>query len=171
MTAPAARAASWPERFLGVAWWAVPPVAAVWFYWLGIKTWFWADDFAWLNHTTEFSNFRELLYAVFKPMAQGTIRPWSDRVFYIVFYRLFGLDPLPFHICIAVTQCANVVLLGVIVRRLTGSRVAAFAASLLWVANTAQPMVMGWSAAYNQPMCALFILGAFYLLLRFIDTG
>ena len=171
MTSPAARLRDWPERFLGVAWWAVPPVAAIWFYWLGVKTWFWADDFAWLTHTTEFYTFREFLYALFKPMAEGTIRPFGDRLFFIVFYRLFGLDPLPFHICIGLTQCANLVLLAAIARRLTGSRLAAFAAALLWIANTAQPMVMGWAAAYNQPLCALFLLGAFFLLLRFIDTG
>jgi len=158
-------------RALRIAYCTIPPLAAVWFYWLAIKTWFVADDFAWLNHAMEFSNFREFLRAVFVPMAQGTIRPWSDRLFFIVLYRLFGLDALPFHILAMVTQCANILLLLSIVRRLTGSRLAGFAAALFWIFNPSQPLALAWSSAYNQPLCALFILSAFHFLLRYLETG
>lgn len=158
-------------RTLRIAYWTLPPLAAIWFYWLAIKTWFVGDDFAWLNHATEFSNFREFLRAVFEPMAQGTIRPWSDRLFFIVFYRLFGLDALPFHIVAMLVQCANILLLLSIARRVTGSRVAGFAAALFWIFNTSQPMALAWTSAFNQPLCALFILGAFHFLLRYLETG
>ena len=100
MSTAAAGESTGTGRLLRIAYWTLPPLLAVWFYWLGIKSWFLADDFAWLIHATEFSNFRELMHAIFMPMAQGTIRPWSERVFFMVFYQLFGLDPLPFHIWI-----------------------------------------------------------------------
>jgi hypothetical protein len=159
------------ERLLRAGFWTVPPLAAVWFHWLALKTWFLGDDFAWLIHSTEFYNFHEFLVAVFKPMAQGTIRPWSDRIFFIVFYRIFGLDPLPFHIWAMLTQCANILLLLAIVRRLTGSRLAAWMAALIWTVNTSQPIALAWTSAYNEPLCALFILGAFHFLLRYLETG
>ena len=158
-------------RALRIACWTLPPLAAVWFYWLAVKTWFVADDFAWLNHATEFHGFREFLRALFEPMAQGTIRPWSDRLFFIVFYRLFGLDALPFHIAVIATQCVNIVLLVSIVRRLTGSHLAAFASALFWIFNAAQPMPLAWTSAYNEPLCALFILAAFHFLLRYVESG
>ena len=158
-------------RLSRAAFWIVPPLAAVWFHWLALKTWFLGDDFAWLIHSTEFYNFREFIQAVFMPMAQGTIRPWSDRLFFMAFYRLFGLDPLPFHIWVMLTQCANIVLLLSISRRLTGSRLAAFATALLWTLNTSHPMALAWTSAYNEPLCALFILGAFHFLLRYVETG
>jgi hypothetical protein len=164
-------AAAAQPRALRIAYWTVPPLAALWFYWLAIKTWFVADDFAWLNHATEFQNLREFLRAVFVPMAQGTIRPWSDRLFFIIFYRLFALDALPFHIVVMLTQCANILLLLSIARRLTGSRLAGFAAALFWIFNTSQPMALAWTSAYNEPLCALFILGAFHFLLRYLETG
>ena len=82
-------------------------------------------------------------------MAQGTIRPWSDRLFFIVLYRWFGLDALPFHICIFATQCANILLLLWIARRITGSRLAAFVAALFWIFNTSQPLLMTWASAFN----------------------
>src|SRR5262245_6979943 len=86
------------ERLLRPAFWIAPLLAAIWFHWLAIKTWFLGDDFAWLIHSTEFYDLRGLIEAIFTPMAQGTIRPWSDRIFFIVFYHVFGLDALPFHI-------------------------------------------------------------------------
>jgi hypothetical protein len=158
-------------RLSRAAFWIVPPLAALWFHWLAVKTWFFGDDFAWLIHATEFYNFREFLRAVFAPMAQGTIRPWSDRIFFMVFYRVFGLDPLPFHIWVMLTQCLNILLLLSIVRRLTGSRLAAWAAALFWIVNTSHPVALAWTSAYNEPMCATFVLGAFHFLLRYVETG
>src|SRR5581483_7977181 len=158
-------------RLSRAAFWVVPPLVAVWFHWLAIKTWFLGDDFAWLIHATEFYNFREFIRAVFAPMAQGTIRPWSDRVFFMVFYGVFGLDPLPFHIWVMLTQVVNILLLLSIARRLTGSRLAAIAAALFWIVNTSHPVALAWTSAYNEPMCAAFILGAFHFLLRYLETG
>jgi hypothetical protein len=58
-----------------------------------------------------------------------------------------------------------------VVRRITGSRLAAIAAALLWTVNTSQPVALSWTSAYNEPLCALFILGAFRFLLLYLDTG
>src|SRR5436305_13003341 len=167
MSTAAAGGSTRTERLLRIAFWTLPPVFAVWFHWLGIRTWFLADDFAWLIHATEFSNFRELIHAVFMPMAQGTIRPWSERVFFMVFYHVFGLNPLPFHIWIFLTQCVNLLLVLSVTRRLTGSPIAGFAASLFWIFNTSWPLVMTWTSVYNEALCALFLLSAFRFLLLF----
>lgn len=171
MSAAAAGPSNGTQRLLRIAYWTLPPALAVWFYWLGIKSWFLADDFAWLIHATEFSNFRELIQAIFMPMAQGTIRPWSERVFFMVFYHVFGLDPLPFHIWIFLTQCVNILLLLSVARRLTGSHIAGFAAALFWIFNTSWPLVMTWTSVYNEPLCAFFLLAAFRFLLRYLETG
>jgi hypothetical protein len=171
MSAAAAGESTGTGRLLRIAYWTLPPLLAVWFYWLGIKSWFLADDFAWLIHATEFSNFRELIHAIFVPMAQGTIRPWSERVFFMVFYHVFGLNPLPFHIWIFLTQCANILLLLSVARHLTASRIAGFAAALFWIFNTSWPLVMTWTSVYNEALCAFFLLLAFRFLLRYLETG
>src|SRR5438552_2329573 len=92
------------ERLLSAGFWLVPLAVAIRFHWLGLKTWFFADDFAWLLHAAGLSSVHDLIPAIFAPMAQGTIRPWSDRIYFIVFYRIFGLEPLPFHIWVYLTQ-------------------------------------------------------------------
>ncbi len=103
---------------------------------------------------------------MFTPMAQGTIRPWSERGFFLLFYKLFEADALPYRILVFATQIANLLLLYWIIFRLTHSRLAAFAAPLLWTANAALATTMCWTSDYNQIQCAFFLLLAFALYLR-----
>src|SRR5205085_12116299 len=87
------------------------------------------------------------------------------------FYALFGLDALPFRICVFVTQIANLTLIRAVAQRVTGSPAAGFWAVMLWIANTALIPVMTWSSVYNQALCGFFLLLAFWFLLRYIETG
>ncbi len=144
----------------------VPIVFLFAVYWYGLKNWFEQDDFAWLALHHQSQDFSSFLTTMFQPMAQGTIRPWSERGFFLLFYRLFEADALPYHIAVFVTQSANLVLLSMIVWRLTASRVAAAAAPLLWTANSVMITPLCWVSDYNQIQCAFFLLLAFLLYLQ-----
>ena len=132
-------------------------------YWYGLKNWFEQDDFAWLGLHHRVVDLPSLLTTMFAPMAQGTIRPWSERGFFLLFYQLFEANALPYHIAVFVTQSANLVLLWLILWRLTGSRVAATAAPILWTANSVLITPLCWVSDYNQIQCAFFLLLAFLL--------
>jgi hypothetical protein len=108
---------------------------------------------------------------LFAPMAQGTIRPWSERLFFLVFEAIFGVEALPFRIWVFLTQTANLTLLSWIVWRVTKSRLAGFLAPVLWTASSALGRPMSWTSAYNQVLCAFFLLASFQFLLRWIETG
>jgi hypothetical protein len=136
-----------------------------------MRAWFQQDDFAWLGQGLNIATWKDLAEALFIPRAQGTIRPWSERLFFILFYHWFGLDPRPYHLWVAVTQVANLLLLQSIVLHLTRSRLAAVAAPILWLANVALATPLSWLSAYNEILCAFFLLLAFLLLLRWIETG
>src|SRR5229473_2357458 len=151
--------------------WAIPPLFLLAFYWYGLKCWFRQDDFAWLWLTTQVHSWSDFWRAMFEPQAQGTIRPWSERAFFMALYSLFGLNALPFRICVFLTQIANLTLIRSVGERVTGSPAAGFWGALLWAGNTALIPVMTWSAVYNQALCGLFLLLAFYFLLRYIETG
>src|SRR5580704_1952817 len=110
------------------AWWCGPALICLLIHWRGLASWFRADDFAWLA-------LRPSLHNLFAPMAQGTIRPWSDRLFFFAGFGLFGLDALPFHILVFATQFANLALAAWIGARLTGSRTAGFLAAVLWASS------------------------------------
>jgi hypothetical protein len=143
----------------------VPLLFCYWLHQLALRGWFWQDDFAWLGLHTQVYDRASFLRAMFEPLAQGTIRPWSERGFFLLFFRLFGLDALPYHGLVMGTQFVNLLLLSWIVRKLGGSRLAACAAPVLWAANAALVIPVGWASDYNQILCAFFLLAAFALYL------
>lgn len=129
------------------------------------------DDFAWLSLHTHVHDFQSFLSAIFTPMAQGTVRPLSERLFFLTFWELFGMAALPYRALVFATQFVNLILITLVTRRLTGSAAAGFLAPLLWLASPVLYEPMVWTAAYNQILCAFFLLADMYLLLRYVDTG
>jgi hypothetical protein len=151
--------------------WLFPPLFCVYVYWYALNGWFQQDDFVWLGLLRSVHSARDLLLALFKPTIHGTWRPWSDRAFFLGFRALFGLKGLPYHIWIFLTQFANLALISLVATRLTGSRVAGFCAPLLWIGNAALVMAMSLACLYKDILCSFFLLLAFYLFLRHIETG
>lgn len=136
-----------------------------------LRAWFRADDFAWLGLGLNVETAQDLLHALFAPMAQGTIRPLSERAFFMTFFSLFELNALPYRILVLATQLASIYLLSRIAHRLTRSYWAALAAPILWTANVALARPMTWTAAYNEVLCSFFLLLSFDALLSYIATG
>ena len=155
----------------GAAYWLAAPLLCFVLYHGALRAWFQADDFAWLALRLDVHDWRGLLHALFAPMAQGTFRPLSERALFLGLPWLFGASRLPFHLCVFLTQCANLTLLTAITRRITGSPMAGFWAGMLWIVNTGLVIPMIWISAYNQVLCAFFVLGAFWFLLQYIDTA
>jgi hypothetical protein len=154
-----------------LAWWLAPVLFLFVLYFKGLTAWFAADDFAWLGLLRQVRNFHDFLRVMFAPAAQGTIRFWSERGFFLLFEKLFGLDSLPFRVWVFLTMAANVALVAWITRRITGSRMAGFLAPFLWTMNTSLTLVMTWTSAYNEALCSLFLLSATALLIRYAETG
>ncbi|MGD0013254.1 MAG: hypothetical protein ABSD56_02335 [Bryobacteraceae bacterium] len=159
-------------RRLGkLAWWTLPSALCLALYWPGFRSWFQQDDFAWLGLELSVQSWRDLPAALFAPMAQGTIRPLSERAFFLVGQALFGTWAAPYHAAVFATQFAALALLAAVARRLTGSRLAGLLAPVFWVTSGALVLPLSWLSAWNQVLCAFFLLAAFYCLLRHIESG
>jgi hypothetical protein len=147
--------------------WRVLPVLLLFvLYWPGLTAWFFQDDFGWLNLRHDVHSASDLATALFAPKAHGNMRPLGENAYWLGLSVIFGPDPLPFHIAAFLTEAASLLLLGAIVRRLTASELAAFAAQVLWLVNIGVATSLGWSAIYNQLLSAFFFLLPFYYLLR-----
>ena len=146
--------------------WRAAPLLLLVLYWPGLTAWFFQDDFGWLNLRHDVHSARDLAVALFAPKAHGNMRPLGENLYWLGLASLFGNDPIPFHICTLLTQVASLLLLGGIVLRLTGSRLAAFSAQILWIVNCGVASAMGWSSIYNQVLSGFFFLLAFYCLMR-----
>jgi len=159
------------DRAAGIAWWLGPVVFLFVLYRRGLNAWFAADDFAWLSLLRQVNNFHDLFRVMFRPEAQGTVRFLSERGFYLLFEKLFGLDNVPFRICVFITMASSLALVAWITVRITGSRMAGFLAPVLWTANTSLALVMTWTAAWNEALCSLFLISALSLFIRWAETG
>jgi hypothetical protein len=159
------------SRLRSSAWRILPLLLLLILYWPSLTTWFFADDFGWLNLRHDVASMGDLPSALFAPKAHGNMRPLGENLYWLGLSSVFGVDPLPFHICAFLTQAASLLLLGAIVGRLAASRLAAFAAQLLWLVNCGLAPALGWSSIYNQILSAFFLLLAFYLLLLYVEIG
>ncbi len=153
------------------AYYGVPMLFCLAVHQFALKTWFFQDDFAWLSLRLGIDSPSDLVHALFSPKAEGTVRTLSERLYFLVFPSLFGLNVVPFKVWTFLTELANIALLIQIARRLTGSPLAGFLAAILWTANAGLALALGWSSAYNEIAFAFIILLAFRLLLQYIDTG
>src|SRR5580700_9586405 len=150
---------------------AVPVCLLLALYWPAVTAWFFQDDFGWLNLHHDVGSAHDLAGVLFAPKAHGNMRPLGENAYWLVIPALFGPDPLPLHIVAFLTQCAGLLLIGSVVRRLSGSRLAAFAAQILWMTNAGLAPALGWSSTYNQILSGFFFLLAFYFLLRYVESG
>lgn len=148
-----------------------PIVFLLWLYREGLDIWFMQDDFAWLGLLRQVNSTSDVIRVLFEPAAQGTIRPWSERGFFLLFEHLFGLDSFPFRVTAFATAAADILLIGWIIRRLTASRVAGAVAGIAWAANASLVVAMTWSSAWNELLCPCFLLTALVLFIRFVETG
>ena len=134
------------------------------------RIWFLNDDFAWLGLGLSISNTSDLWKALFSPMAQGTIRTLSERLFFLTFERIFGLESLPMRIFeFAILGIAQVLLV-LVVKRLSGSLTAGVWASVFWSLNFGLAVAMAWLSAFNQILLSALFLGAFYCFLQYADS-
>ena len=139
-------------------------------YWAGLTTWFYQDDFGWLNLRHDVHSAGDLAAALFAPKAHGNMRPLGENAYWLGLSAIFGVEPLPFHLWTFATQAASLLLLGAIVRRLVEWPWAALCAQVLWLVNTGLAPAMAWSSIYNQVLSAFFFLLAFYFLLRAVES-
>ncbi len=126
-------------------------------YWAGLGAWFQQDDFAHLQLAAA-TPLADLPAMMAKPIAQGTFRPLSERLFYWGIWHGFGLDALPARIFCFLLQAANCLLLGWLLWRRTESLWGAALGATAWAVQPALALPMTWIAATNQVMWAFCVL-------------
>jgi hypothetical protein len=159
------------HRLRAIALGAGAPLLTLVLYWPGLTSWFQKDDFVWLGLRTLMRGPRGLLWVLFTPMAQGTIRTLSERAVYLSLTSVFGLHALPFR-CLAFATCAvAIVMLSSVATKLTGSPEAGFWAAIVWTVNSAIAIPLAWGAVYYELLWPFWLLLTFWLLLRYVETG
>lgn len=159
------------DRWKRWIWILFPVLLSVYLYRRSFRIWFLNDDFAWLGLGLSVQDWRSLGEALFLPMAQGTVRTLSERLFFLVFERSFGLESLPMRLAMFATFVVALVFVGLTVKWLTGSRVAGMVAAVAWSLNFGTTVAMAWLSSYNQILLSALMMGAFYCFLRWEASG
>ena len=151
--------------------WALLPIALVALLYVpSLNSAYLLDDFAWLSLRNTMANGHSLLWALFSPQAQGTIRPLGERTWFLLASSWFGLNPVPFHLLALGTQFLNLLMVIVVGRRLTGFTAAGIVAAALWTVNDVLVEPLVWASAFNEVLYTFLFLVAFYAFLRWIST-
>lgn len=145
--------------------WLIPPAVCLAVYWVGLWCWFYKDDFSLLFLVRLPPE--EFWPDMLEPRAQGTFRPLSERLFFYLFHYWFGFDAFPFRVAVFATHFANLALLILLTRQLTGKfGLGVFAASL-WTVHHSLSISLTWSSAFNQILCSFFMLAGLLMFSRF----
>lgn len=92
-------------------------------------------------------------------------RPLMHVAFYAQF-RLFGLNPGPYHALSILLHAGVCLLVFAVIARLSGRRLVAFAAALLFAAHPVHTEAVAWISAYPDLLCTYLSLLALWLYLR-----
>ena len=131
------------------------------------------DDFAWLGLKQEIASIPDGngWKLLFEPRAQGTVRLFSERLYFWILHSIFGLDPLPFRVIAFGVQFLNLWLLMRITSRLTKSWIAGTAAAFFFAVSAHAAKPLAWASSFNQILAACCMLAAFHWFLDWIETG
>ena len=145
--------------------WLAALAVCIAIFWEAFDVWFLMDDFAWLGLKQEIDAGGGWA-VLFEPRAQGTVRLFSERLYFFGLSSLFGLDPLPFRIAAFACQAAVLWLLVRVTAMLGGTWLQGFAAAVVYGASAHMTRPLLWAASFNQILAAFCLLLAFWLLLR-----
>jgi hypothetical protein len=123
------------------------------------------DDFGWL-YESRFATFREYLACFFRFSSALAYRPLSQETFFLVGQKLFGLQPLGYHVGSLVVHLAGVSVLYALLRQFAG-KIPSWAACLFYALHPAHSRSIGWISAVAEPMALMFYVTAMLYFVRY----
>ena len=147
--------------------WLIAPAICLGVYGVGLWCWFHADDISLLLQVRLPPE--SFWPGLLEPRAQGTFRPLSERLFFYFFHGWFGFDAFPFRAAAFATHFANLTLLTLLTRQLTGKLGLGVFAASLWTVHHGLAYALTWSSAFNQILCSFFLLAGLLMFSRFVS--
>jgi hypothetical protein len=135
-------------------------------------TFFTQDDFAWLRIALNFVDTSSLLKIFFHYNGAGTYRPLTQELFFFVNYKMFGLNPVAFHLVSLSVHIFNSLLVYAVLRELRYRPFACLAGALFYGVNSSLFISVYWISAITESGMAMFYLLSVLFFIRFLrDKG
>jgi hypothetical protein len=133
------------------------------------------DDFIWLHaaRTPDAAQFARDAFG-FPAATSFSVptpfwRPLIDGYFFVA-WRLFGLNPLPYHMTNVAVHAANAVLLALLVRRIAGSRLVALVTALIWLVLPAYDYTVVWISEATELLATFWYLSTLVLFTVYLQA-
>jgi hypothetical protein len=161
----------------GASWWRTPsfPIAAgavalaviVAIVYRDVsRIYYFNDDFQWLQGARTFTPVKLLHIEQYNHFYRPVI-----EVYFFIGRRLFGCDPLSFHIASVVVHAINSALLFCFARALTKNAPVAGMAALLFAVHPGYVQAIVWVAAITDLLPATWYLLALWMYVRYLEGG
>jgi hypothetical protein len=113
---------------------------------------------------------RDFNLSVFNPFqSQGLYRPlW--KLYFAAMYRVFGLNPLPYHLANIVLHVINCLLLYLVVKPLAKSSVRASLVALLFAISSKITNGVHWISSSNALLATAFSFVAILMFLKYLNS-
>jgi hypothetical protein len=98
-------------------------------------------------------------------------RPLTKIFYFLTMYRVFGLNPLPYHVVSLIVHLANSLLVFVLLRRFRLSVPAAYIAAGLFALNVAWFHAIGWISCIQQLAAVFFMLLSMWFAIVALEIG
>ena len=144
-------------------------LAAVAIFWPCLRYGFAMDDFALIEAGR--APLSVGLPAHFVPHPGIHYRPLGQYGYFWLADRLFGMEPLPFHVANLALHLANVLLAGRLIRKLVPDPLAAGLATLYFATHSALFLVIAWAALAGEAIPLFFMLAALGYYARSLEGG
>lgn len=157
-----------PSERLTVVYLVLLSAAAVFCFLPLLKYFFAQDDFILMNTAV-----RDGLRSVtdFFSQTPGHFRPLTKGVYFGVMYRIFGLNPVPFHAVSIILHVANMILFFLLMRRVRVSVSSALVSSTLFALSVAFFHIVAWISCVQQLLGQCFMLAALIWGIDYVRGG
>ena len=138
---------------------------AIALYWRALGAFFVSDDFEFLDGVVSASS-----WWGDHPDAARFMRPLVILT-YVVCYRLFGLDPVPYHVAVLLIHVFNAWCVYLLALRLlpAASRLLAVVAGVLFLVFSSHSEAVAWVAGVADPIVTALLLPSFLAYLRALE--
>ena len=128
------------------------------------------DDFYILNNPFLKDFSPRGVWAIFTSFYAANYHPLTTLTWFFE-YRLFGLDPLPFHLFNIVLHLLNTWLVFILAEQLSGKKVTAVVVSLLFAVHPMHVESVAWISERKDVLYTLFYLLSLLTYLRYLSSG
>lgn len=130
----------------------------------------WDDDGYILNNPTVQKLDQQHLHSIFTGFHMGNYHPLTTLV-YAVMFTQYKLNPAPYHTLNVWLHMANILLVFLVIRKLTGRSFPALVCAALFAVHPMHVESVAWISELKDVLYTLFFLGSMLLYLHYNSSG